>query len=61
MKGQDFIMDEQRKMYGKHESMAARSKLMQELNEGRKSGETEGWISAKDVRNHFMERENKQQ
>lgn len=29
-----------------------------ELAEGRRSGEEEGWISSKDVRNHFKARVN---
>ena len=30
--------------------------LLQELEEGRRSGEEEGWISAEDVRKHFAAR-----
>lgn len=30
--------------------------LLQALEEGRKSGEKEGWISAEDVRKHFAAR-----
>lgn len=30
--------------------------LLQALEEGRKSGEEEGWISAEDVRKHFAAR-----
>ena len=35
-----------------------RDRLMCELADGRRSGEEEGWVSAEDVRRHFMERAN---
>ena len=38
--------------------MQAQLHLMCELAEGRRSGEKEGWIPSKDVRNHFRARAN---
>lgn len=38
--------------------MQAQIYLMNELSEGKKSGEEEGWISSDDVRNYFKARVN---
>ena len=49
-------MEEQEKQQIKAEEydrMKAQLTLMCELSIGRKSGEEEGWISARDVRDHF--------
>lgn len=35
------------------EKKNALRRLMYELNEGRRSGEEEGWVSEEDVRTHF--------
>lgn len=48
-------VEEQTKKYDRIE---AQLRLIYELAEGRRSGEEEGWISSKDVRNHFKERVN---
>lgn len=48
-------VEEQTKKYGRIE---AQLRLIYELAEGRRSGEEEGWISSKDVRNHFKARAN---
>lgn len=48
---------EQRKLSEK-ERIQAQLRLMCELAEGRKSGETEGWISSEDARKHFRIRAN---
>ena len=37
-----------------YERTKAALRLMCELEEGRKSGEQQGWIAAEDVRNHFF-------
>lgn len=39
-----------------YEKLQATIKLMNELAKGRRSGETEGWLSADDMRSHFRER-----
>ena len=39
-----------------YEKIQATIKLMNELAKGRRSGETEGWLSADDMRSHFRER-----
>ena len=36
-----------------YERTKAALRLMSELEEGRKSGEQQGWIAAEDVRKHF--------
>lgn len=46
-------VEEQAKKYDRIEAQ-----LRFELAEGRRSGEEEGWISSKDVRNHFKARVN---
>ncbi len=54
-------IDEQEEQQAKAEQydrMLAQLRLMCELEEGRRSGEEEGWISAEDVRKHFKERAN---
>lgn len=43
-----------------YDRMKAQLELMCDLTAGRRSGETEGWISATDVRAHFRERANEQ-
>lgn len=43
-----------------YDRMKAQLELMCELTAGRRSGETQGWISAEDVRSHFRERANEQ-
>jgi len=47
------IMDMQ-----EYERMQAQIKLNNELNKGRKSGEEKGWLTAEQVRKHFMEKTN---
>ena len=42
--------------YREYEKMLAWKKLQSELDEGRRSGEENGWISADEVRTHFKER-----
>lgn len=42
----------------KYDRIEAQLRLMYEFAEGRRSGEEEGWISAKDVRNYFKARAN---
>lgn len=39
-----------------YEKTQATLQLMNELAKGRKSGEKEGWLSPKDVREHFREK-----
>lgn len=39
-----------------YEKIQATIKLMNELAKGRRSGETEGWLPADDMRSHFRER-----
>ncbi len=54
-------IDEQEEQQAKAEQydrMFAQLRLMCELEEGRRSGEEEDWISAEDVRKHFKERAN---
>ena len=46
-------VEEQTKKYDR-----IQAQLRFELAEGRRSGEEEGWISSKDVRNHFKARAN---
>lgn len=36
--------------------LAAETQLLTELERGRQSGESEGWIPASDVRAHFAEK-----
>lgn len=48
-------VEEQAKKYDRIE---AQLRLIYELAEGRRSGEEGGWISSKDVRNHFKARVN---
>lgn len=36
-----------------YEKTQAKLQLMNELGKGRKSGETEGWLSSKEMREHF--------
>lgn len=43
-----------------YEKTQATLKLMNELARGRKSGETEGWLTPEDVRAHFEERANEE-
>lgn len=43
-----------------YEKNQATLKLMSELARGRKSGETEGWLTQEDVRAHFEERTNEE-
>lgn len=43
-----------------YEKTQATLKLMSELARGRKSGETEGWLTPEDVRAHFEERANEE-
>ena len=50
--------EEQSEKAAKYERMKAQLRLMCELADGRRSGEEEGWVSAEDVRRHFMERTN---
>lgn len=42
----------------KYDRIEAQLRLIYELAEGRRSGEEGGWISSKDVRNHFKARVN---
>jgi prevent-host-death family protein len=42
--------------YKEYEKMQAWQRLKTELDAGRRSGEENGWIPAKDVRTHFEER-----
>lgn len=42
--------------YKEYEKMQAWRKLKQELNEGRRSGEENGWIPANEVRTRLEER-----
>ena len=49
-----YFYEKQEKEY-KTDKKLAQLKLLSELNDGRKSGEKEEWISAEDVRNHFKE------
>ena len=42
--------------YKEYEKMLAWRKLKSELDEGRRGGEENGWISADEVRSHFKER-----
>jgi len=44
--------------YVDYEKMLAWRRLAAELEEGRRSGETEGWIPSDEVRAHFEERYN---
>lgn len=39
-----------------YEKIQATLRLMNELAKGRKSGETEGWLSPEEVREHFRAR-----
>jgi len=39
-----------------YEKTQAMLRLMNELAKGRRSGETEGWLTADDIRAHFQER-----
>lgn len=39
-----------------YDALLASSTLMQELEQGRRSGDEEGWLSESDVRSHFAER-----
>lgn len=48
-------VEEQTKKYDRIEIQL---RLIYELAEGRRSGEEGGWISSKDVRNHFKARAN---
>ena len=41
-----------------YEQMQATIRLMNELAKGRKSGETEGWLTPEDMRAHFRARAN---
>ena len=41
-----------------YERLQAEIALASELNEGRKSGEENGWLSAGDVRSHFRDKGN---
>lgn len=43
-----------------YEKTQARLKLMSELARGRKSGETEGWLTLEDMQAHFEERANEE-
>lgn len=42
--------------YEEYEKAQAWQKLASELNEGRRSGDENGWISADEVKKHFEER-----
>jgi prevent-host-death family protein len=42
--------------YTEYEKLLAWRKLKSELDEGRRSGEENGWLSAAEVRAHFAER-----
>lgn len=48
-------VEEQTKKYDRIE---VQLRLIYELAEGKRSGEEGGWISSKDVRNHFKARAN---
>ena len=39
-----------------YEKVQATLKLLNELDKGRRSGETEGWLTAEDMRAHFRAR-----
>ena len=39
-----------------YERLQAQVKLINELNQGRRSGEDDGWLSADEVRRHFREK-----
>ncbi len=41
--------------YKEYEKLLAWRRLKSDLDEGRRSGEEDGWISARDVREHFEE------
>ena len=41
-----------------YEKIQATLRLMGELDKGRKSGETEGWLSSEEMRDHFFASEN---
>ena len=43
-----------------YEKMQATLRLMGELAKGRKSGESEGWLSSKEMRDHFRARTNEE-
>lgn len=42
--------------YKEYEKMLAWRKLKMDLDEGRRSGEENGWLSAGDVKSHLQER-----
>jgi prevent-host-death family protein len=42
--------------YKEYEKLLAWRQLKSELDEGRRSGEEEGWVSAREVRTHFEKR-----
>jgi len=42
--------------YKEYEKLLAWRQLKSELDEGRRSGEEEGWVSAGEVRTHFEKR-----
>jgi prevent-host-death family protein len=42
--------------YKEYEKMLAWRRLKEDLDEGRRSGEEDGWVPADDVRAHFKER-----
>jgi prevent-host-death family protein len=42
--------------YKEYEKMLARRRLKTDLDEGRRSGEESGWVSADEARAHFEER-----
>ena len=42
--------------YKEYEKMLAWRKLKSELDEGRRAGEEQGWISADEMRSHFEKR-----
>lgn len=43
-----------------YEKVQATLRLMGELTKGRKSGETEGWLSSEEMREHFRTRANEE-
>ena len=43
-----------------YEKIQATLRLMGELAKGRKSGETEGWLSSEEMRNHFRAKANEE-
>ena len=43
-----------------YEKTQATLRLMSELAKGRKSGETEGWLTSEDMRAHFRARANEE-